>query len=305
MERERDALAQQVAERAEQTGRIKNIMASNQSRYFEDWKTKADDTWSVKLSDYQKRAMGALEEKTQGMGLIIGAPEIYKLGELGTKVGRKYAPEKMAFMDNMANRAAQSVERGVQQGFDAARQGVRNAATNISSRLTQGGPRATTTNVVNEFGNQGFMNVGEDELMGGTDFHEFGDAQNRVIRAMRQVETPTQNVAGGVAQDVGEGLRTAETTAQTTEQTTRNVLRTATEGEETAAEVAPEAMPIIAVAGALTAIGTGLFDIFEPHHDHKPTPPKPPPPMQNRYSIASSILPATQASTSGETTMNF
>ncbi len=301
MERERDALAQQVAERAEQTSRIKNIIASNQSRYFEDWKAKADDQWAIKVSDYQKKAMGALEEKTQGMGLIIGAPEIYKLGELGTKVARRYAPEKMAFIDDMASRAAQSVERGVQQGVSAAAQGVRNAAQNISSRLTQSGPRARTTNVVDEFGNRGFLNVGEDELLGGADFHEFGDAQNRVIRAMREVETPTQNVVGGVAQDVGEGLRTAETTAQTT----RNVLTGAEDVEATAAEVAPEAMPVLAVAGALTAIGTGLFDIFEPHHDHKPTAPKPPPPMQNRYSIASSILPATQAAASGETTMNF
>ena len=280
------SLGQQISQRGFDTSRINSLMNTSNNDYFGDWKEKSDDLYKKQLTKYssklQEEVARKIGDEGQGSAILSNIPTAYAAG----KGAYKFAPK---FVRKGADKIGRKI--GLKNPNE---KNVKSNANEMKSTI---------------------KNTNEEEYKAPIETETTTEAIDHTpqpvegLSSVKTIEEPLEQVVDHTPQPV-EGLSVKP--VETLETTAKEVGEDIGEKEikELPLEGALDDTGIGApVAGAIAvgvALGTGIKDLVEKHKKPKePDNPTVPPPMTNRYSLSTSILPNSSNLNSTPSVMTF
>ena len=292
---ENSVLGQQVSQRGFDTSRINSLMNTANSDYFSDWKGKANDLYQQQLTKYSSKLQEEVSKKIgdegQAVALLSSVPDIYKGGKASYKIAPKFVKNKFDFVGRNIGLKNPN-EKNIKSNANEMKSTLRNPTPQNEEyeNMSSSTPVETQENI---------MEQDPESLLSSSRPTETTNVYDLANEPIEHTPQPMEGLSS---------VKPVETLETTAEEIGEDI------GEKEIKELPLEGAlddsgigaPIGGALAVGLAVGEGIKDLIEKHKDPKaPSTPAVPPPMTNRYSLSTSILPNTSNLNSTPSVMTF
>lgn len=288
---ENSVLGQQISQRGFDTSRINSLMNTANNDYFSDWKGKANDLYQQQLTKYSSKLQEEVAKKIgdegQAVALLSTAPDIYKGGKASYKIAPKFVKNKFDFVGRNVGLKNPN-EKNIKSNANDMKSTLRNPAPQ-NEDMSSSTPVETQENI---------MEQDPESLLSSNRPTETTNVYDLANEPIEHTPQPVEGLS----------VKPVETLETTTKEIGEDIGEKELEEaplEEGLADTGIGA-PIAGGLAVGLAVSEGIKDLVEKHKDPKPpSTPAVPPPMTNRYSLSTSILPNTSNLNSTPSVMTF
>lgn len=296
---ENSVLGQQISQRGFDTSRINSLMNTANSDYFSDWKGKANNLYQQQLTKYSSKLQEEVAKKIgdegQAVALLSTAPEIYKGGVASYKIAPKFVKKTFDVVGRNVGLKNPN-EKNIKSNANDMKSTLRNPAPqNEEYEETEMKDMSSSTPVDTQ---ENIMEQDPESLLSSsrpTETTNVYDLANEPI----ENNLPVNNI---------QSEENAESLTDTAKSIGKDIAKKELDDlpEEEALDDTGIGAPVGGALAVGLAVGEGIKDLVEKHKDPKaPSTPAIPPPMTNRYSLSTSILPNTSNLSTTPSVMTF